>query len=174
MNYTGSNIVINWNPPTFGGCSGSPTITVQLTVVGSGGQTDTASQSVRIDLRVPNDGSARRATFTSFLSIPPQDGSVRGFLLVNEASRIDGLSNSAPAVHPFRGRAGENTLEAHVETPFPQNGFWKFDFSATDGFVPGSLRAQSGTAVSIDGRSMVFRLSGAAGERIRFSFELEP
>jgi hypothetical protein len=174
VNHTGSNLVVNWNPPTFGGCSGAPTITVQLTVVGSGGQTDTVSQSVRIDLRNPDGDSARRATFTSFLSIPPQDGSVRGFLLVNQASRIDGLSNSAPAVHPFRGRPGQNIIEAHVETPFAQNGFWQFDFSATEGFVPGSLRAQSGTPVSVDGRSMVFRLSGAAGEYLRFSFELEP
>jgi hypothetical protein len=174
VNHTGPTIVINWNPPAFGGCSGSPTITVQLTVVGSGGQTDTASQSVRIDLRDPDRDSARRATFKSFLSIPPQDGSVHGFLVLNDASRIDGISNSTPTIHPFPGRAGENAIEAHVETPFPQNGFWEFDFSATERFVPGSLRAQSGRAAFVDGRSIVFRLSGAPGERIRFSFELEP
>jgi hypothetical protein len=174
VNHTGQNIVINWNPPTFGGCSGSPTIQVQLTVVGSGGQTDTASQSVRIDSRVPDDSSGRRATFASFLEVPPQDGNVRGFLVLNDAARIDGISNSTPAVHPFRGRGGENVIEAHLEAAFQETGFWKFDFSGTDRFVSGSLRAQTGTAVSNDGRTLVFRLSGAAGERVRFSFELEP
>ena len=173
MNHTGQNVVVNWNPPTYGGCSGSPTIQVQLTVVGSGGQNDTTSQSVRIDLRVPDEDSGRRATFTSLLSIPPQDGSVRGFLVLNDSSRTDGISNSTPSTHPFRGRAGENTIEAHLETVFRENGFWKFDFSGTDRFVSGSLRALAGTAASIDGYSIVFRLSGAAGERVRFSFKLD-
>jgi hypothetical protein len=99
---------------------------------------------------------------------------MRGFLVLNDAARIDGISNSTPAVHPFRGRAGKNVIEGHLETAFRENGFWKFDFSGTDRFVPGSLRAHAGTAVSNDGRTLVFRLSGAAGERIRFSFELEP
>jgi hypothetical protein len=94
--------------------------------------------------------------------------------MLNDAARIDGISNSTPSIHPIRGRAGENTIEAHLETAFRENGFWKFDFSATDGFVSGSLRAQAGTAVSIDGRTILFRLSGAAGERVRFTFELEP
>jgi hypothetical protein len=93
---------------------------------------------------------------------------------LNDALRIDGISNATPSSHPFRGRAGENVIEGHVETSFRENGFWKFDFSGTDGFVSGSLRVQVGTAVSNDGRTLVFRLSGAAGERFRFSFELEP
>jgi hypothetical protein len=94
--------------------------------------------------------------------------------VLNDASRIDGASNSAPAVHPFRGKPGENVVEAHLETASRETGFWKFDFSATDRFVSGSIRAISGAAMSTDGRSIVFRLSGAAGERLRFSFELEP
>jgi hypothetical protein len=95
-------------------------------------------------------------------------------VVISDASRIDGTSNSVPASHAFRGNAGENVIEAYVETAFRENGFWKFDFSATDRFVSGSIRAQSGIAASTEGRSITFRLSGAAGERIRFSFELEP
>ena len=170
---SGQIVTIDWNPPTYGGCSGAPLISVQLTVVGSGAQTDSVGQGVNIDLKTSTERSGLRTSFTSFLSIPPLDGSARGFIVLNNA-RVDSSSNSAPASHVFRGLAGKNTIEAYADTEIRGDSFWKFDFSATDRFVPGSLVVGTGVVTSLDGRSVVFRLTGVAGERIRFTFELAP
>ena len=173
VNYSGQVITVDWSPPTYGGCSGSPLISVQLTVVGSGGQTDSKGQGVNIDLRTSNEPGSLRTSFTSSLSIPPHDGSARGFIVLNNA-RVDASSNSAPASHVFRGLAGKNTIEAYTDAEIRGDSFWKFDFSAADHLVPGSLEVGTGAVASFDGRSIVFRLTGVAGERIRFTFELAP
>ena len=79
-----------------------------------------------------------------------------------------------PASHVFRALTGRNSIEAHADGEIRGEGFWKFDFSAADHFVPGSLEVAMGTVASFDGRSIVFRLTGAAGERVKFTFELAP
>jgi hypothetical protein len=173
VNHSGTVVVVNWNPPAHGGCSGAPLISVQLTVVGSGGQTDSVGQGVRIDLKPFTERGGLRTSFSSFLSIPPHSGGASGFVVVNDA-RVDATSDAAPSSHVFGGLASKNTIEAHREGEVGSEGFWKFDFSAADRFVPGSLRAGTGTVVSFDGRSIVFRLNGAVGERIKFTFDLAP
>ena len=173
VNHSGPVVVVNWNPPAHGGCSGAPLISVQLTVVGSGGQTDSVGQGVRIDLKPYTEGVGLRTSFSSILSIPHRNGGARGFVVLNDA-RVDSTSDAAPSSHVVRGLAGRNTIEAHADGEIRGEGFWKFDFSAADHFVPGSLQAGTGTVASLDGRSIVFRLTGAAGERIKFTFELAP
>jgi hypothetical protein len=164
---------VDWNPPTYGGCSGSPNITVQLTVVGSAGQTDAKSQGVRIDLKTSGERDGLRTSFTSSLAIPPDERGARGFIVLNSA-RVDASSSTEPVSHVFRGYAGQNTLEAYTETVVRGGGFWKFDFSSADHFAAGSLRVETGNVAAMDGRSIVFRLSGSPGERVRFTFELAP
>ncbi|MGH9337890.1 MAG: hypothetical protein ACRD21_29410 [Vicinamibacteria bacterium] len=171
--YTGKVVTVNWNPPNFGGCSGASFISVQLTVVGSQGQIDSVSQGVNIDLRAIPERGSLETSFISFLGIPPGDGESHGFIVVNNA-RMDASSGSAPAHHVVRGLTGKNAVEAYTDADSRGGGFWKFDFAASAHFVPGSLEAGSGTLASLDGRSIVFRLSGTSGERIRFTFELSP
>jgi len=83
-------------------------------------------------------------------------------------------SSGTLATHTFRGLAGRNTIEAYTDASSPGGGFWKFDFTAAARFVPGSLQAGMGVVASVDGRSIVFRLTGISGERVKFAFELSP
>jgi hypothetical protein len=165
VSHSGQVVIVDWNPPTYGGCSGAPFITAQLTVVGSLGQTDSRSQGVNIDLKPFRERVGFETSFTSTLEL---DG--HGFVVIHQI-RTDSTSGSTPFRHSFRGVSGENTIEAYVH-PSGSNGLWKFDFSSTRGFVPGSLRAASGALALLDMRTIVFRLSGDSGERIRFSFDL--
>jgi hypothetical protein len=67
-------------------------------------------------------------------------------------------------------RAGENRLEAQV-LDAGRGGTWTFDLSAVPGLERGTLRVTSGEAVAVGPDSIVFRLTGRAGERIGFAFQ---
>jgi hypothetical protein len=173
VSYSGQSITVNWNPPNYGSCSGSPLITIQLTVVGSSGQTDSIGRGVNIDLRARGDREGLRTSFLSALSTPPGERSARGFIRIND-SRVDETSSSGPATHVFRGMVGKNSIEAYTGSGIRGEAFWKFELSSADHFTPGSLRVETGTVAAMDGRAVTFRLSGSPGERVRFSFELSP
>jgi hypothetical protein len=173
VSQSGQVVTVDWNPPTYGGCSGAPLISVQLTVVGSSGQTDSKGQGVNIDLKASVERGEIRTSFSSFLAITPFDGTSHGFIVVNGA-RVDQTSNSAPARHVFPGLAGKNTIEAQTVAESRGEVFWRFDFSAAEHFLPGSIQAEAGTVAWRDGRAIVFRLTGMAGERVKFTFELSP
>jgi hypothetical protein len=164
VSHSGQVVTIDWNPPTYGGCSGSPFITAQLTVVGDVGQTDAKSQGVNIDLKPFRDRGVE-TSFTSFLEIGD-----RGLVTLNQA-RTDVTSGSTPFLHVLRGVSGKNTIEAYVQPPGVE-GLWRFDFTASTAFDPGSLRVESGSLAVFDGRTLVFQLKGDSGERIRFTFGL--
>jgi hypothetical protein len=168
---SGQVVVIDWNPPTYGGCSGSPTITVQLTVLGALAQTDVKSQNHAIDLTAP-EPAERRSSLTSLLEAPGSGGERRGFVMVNRG-RPDATESSVPFRHLFGGVPGRNTIEAFTDIADGGESYWKFDFATTPSFVPGSLRVQRGTAIHVGPRTAVFRLSGTPGERLELSFELE-
>jgi hypothetical protein len=165
VSYSGQIVTVDWNTPPYGGCSGSPFITAQLTVVGSVGQTDSKSQGVNIDLKPFRARGAIETTFTSVLQMGEH-----GFVILNQA-RTDATSGSTPFHHVLRGVPGRNSIEAYVQ-PSGVESLWKFDFSASAGFVPGSLHVDSGALSVLDGKTIVFRLTGDSGERVRFSFEL--
>jgi hypothetical protein len=169
INHSGQVVVVDWNPPPYGGCSGSPLISVQLTVIGTLGQTDVKSQNHNIDLK-SSESTEMRASVTSYLGVPPFDGTSHGFVVLNHG-RTDTTESSAPYVHLFRGVSGRNTLEGFTDVNDAGESYWKFDFSATANFVPGSLRVERGAVVLIDARSIVFRLAGTT-ERVELSFEL--
>ena len=63
---------------------------------------------------------------------------------------------------------GENRLEALLLDV--AKGTWTLDLSGIAGLERGSLRVLSGNAVSVGPDSVVFRLSGRAGERISLAF----
>jgi hypothetical protein len=148
---------------------------VTLTVSSAAGATDTTSRIVTIispeaQFLEEKDVST---SFTSYLGVPGFDGRARGQVLLNE-SQIVNSNNSAPTAHHVQGRLGENTVEAYATTPLEAPGFWRFDFKGAPNFVARSLEAQQGEVISIDSHSIVFRLSGTTGERVKFTYQLLP
>jgi hypothetical protein len=92
-------------------------------------------------------------------------------VLVNEG-QLHVVGVSTPHRHRLEGQKGRNTLEAYLTLPNRGETIWSFDFSMTEGFVPGSLKAEKGFVFSQSDRTIAVRLSGSAGERIRLSFQL--
>ena len=122
----------------------------------------------------PVSQSQRDRQETSFLSelrILRRDGDARARLILNDA-RSDNTDNTAPYRHQVRGKLGENTVEGYLVSEASGEGQWEFQFSGADHFVPGSLKVDFGELISLDAYRVVFRLSGAPGERMKFRFEL--
>jgi hypothetical protein len=110
---------------------------------------------------------------TSYLGVRPFDGRVGGRVMINGSQTVP-TNNASPSRHRFQGKLGKNTVEAAITSSMEGEGFWRFDFREVQGYVAGSLNAEMGQVISIDGQTVVFRLSGAPNERIRFSFKLVP
>ena len=64
-------------------------------------------------------------------------------------------------------------IEARLLSAAAEEGRWRFDFRGSPGFVPGSLRVDSGDVLTLDRESVVFRVTGQPGPPIRFRFRLE-
>jgi hypothetical protein len=87
----------------------------------------------------------------------------------------DGEALGAPrggAAFSAQGHAGVNRLE--LRSSSSHAGTVAFDLTSTAKLVAGSLRVLNGNAVSLGDRTVVFRLSGTAGESAAFTFELTP
>jgi hypothetical protein len=82
------------------------------------------------------------------------------------------VAGGTPASHRYPATPGTNVLEGVVTAPLDEPARWRFDFTASKHFVPGSLRLVGGTEVSRDARSIVVRVSGRPGERVRIEYEL--
>jgi hypothetical protein len=50
---------------------------------------------------------------------------------------------------------------------------WRFDFSLAPGFTVGSIDVLEGTILGLESKAVIFRLSGQAGERIRFAYRID-
>jgi hypothetical protein len=108
----------------------------------------------------------------SFASEMLQAEGVEGQVVI-EGGRGFPLSGGAPARIQYAGRRGRTSIEA-VATAATAPFLWRFDFSGAKGFVPGTLRTVSGQEVARDAYSVVLRFSGAAFERARFEYRVEP
>lgn len=71
------------------------------------------------------------------------------------------------------GRSGTNRVEAQLVEATGKPGTWRFDFGATPSFRVGSLRVVAGEVAAVTGDAVTFRLKGAPGERVVFTFETE-
>ena len=161
-----------------GACGGMPpwpNIQTVLTVFDADGNSATASRSVSVQTQQTSSSEATRvpARFVSTLASEPADGSKAAQVHHNER-QVDTLSNAGPFQHRFDGHPGVNEVMAHVLAPLERPALWRFDFRGVPGFVPGSIHVRSGQAVSVGARSVVFRTTGAPGERIRFVYSLSP
>jgi hypothetical protein len=99
--------------------------------------------------------------------------------LTVEGGRLQLVVNGASPAFPGRGRGvgsarladGENRVEAVLVESAGKPGLWRIDLKPSESIVAGSLRVISGEAVLIGPASATFRLTGAQGERIVFTFE---
>jgi hypothetical protein len=146
-------------------------VTARLTVVGRTGNQDSVTKMVNI-LTFGPIPARQSLVESSFASEMLQAKGIEGQVVI-EGGRGFPVSPEAPTRIHFAGRRGRVGVEA-VATAATAPFLWRFDFSGAKGFVPGSLRTVSGQEVSRDAYSVVLRFSGAAFERARFEYRLEP
>jgi uncharacterized repeat protein (TIGR01451 family) len=174
----GSSVVLQYElSPQW---EGPPEFIVNNVTVQAENDDNPGNDSVSIAIPVliePNSRVLENRTipgeFTSYLGVRPFDGRVGGRIVVNRAQPV-ATHNASPVRQRFQGKRGKNTVEAVVTTPMEGEGFWRFDFRGVRGFVAGSLNAEMGQVITMDGQTVVFRLSGVPNEQIRFSFKLDP
>jgi len=165
-----SGQVVTYN---FGFSCIGQTITVQLTVTGPDGTADVTSQLVPVMyLTNPFQQSLElESSVGAFLGVRPFDGTARGDIVLNGV-RVGGVDSAGATDARFRGKPGVNTLE--VTSNAEQEGFLRLDWSGAAHFVPGSIKIEYGTVISLDDRTVVFRLNGAPGERLKLTYQLLP
>jgi hypothetical protein len=93
-----------------------------------------------------------------------------GQVVVNQDAAFPRSGRSSLAV---RLRPGENRVEATL-VEGRSAGEWRFDLASVPGFRPESLRVIAGEVSRVGGGVVAFRLHGRAGERMVFSFRVEP
>ncbi len=152
----------------FATCSGE-SVTVTLTVSDGGSASDSTVQT--ISLPVSQRLADLQTSLVSSLTVGARDAVAHGRVVLNDV-KVDATNNSAPFRHAIEGRPGENTVEAVLVSQVGRETYWKFDFSQAEHFVPGSIRPEQGSVISLDNRQVVFRLSGATQERIRFKVRM--
>lgn len=102
-------------------------------------------------------------TFTSQLDLPEGNS---GQISLN-ATEIVATAAPSPQRYRLRAHAQENVVDALLLTRPNGPGQWQFDFSNSQGFVPGSLRVDSGQVLGLDSRRVVFRVGEGVGPSIR-------
>jgi hypothetical protein len=159
-------------------CGGPFTRLVRLTVASSDNKTDQAQANINPNgpgltapLRTPMN--ELQSSFTSYLLFPPSQGRLESRVNVN-GIQLDVTDNSAPYTHRTNGKRDWNTVEGYFTSGSTQPVFWRFDFAASENFSPGSLRVETGVVASQETYSIVFRLSGDPGERVKFTYRLSP
>jgi PKD repeat protein len=140
---------------------------VTLTVTNEDGRQDRTTQFVVVERRPASNPP--QIDFLSQLELP---AGASAQIAVNEAESVATVA-PAPQRHRARARAGENVIEGRLLSEANEPGQWRFDFRGTTRFVSGSLRVDSGEVLTLDGESVVFRVTGKPGSPIRFRFRLE-
>jgi hypothetical protein len=133
--------------------------------------TDSA-ETVVIRLRTTKEASEISTAFSSLIEDSAGKG-LRGELALNGQS-LGTVADRNPRRIPARAYPGRaNVVEAWTTTASESDARWEFSFQNTPGFDRGSLVVESGQVLALEPERVVFRLSGAPGERLRFRFALE-
>lgn len=143
----------------------------RLTVVGRDGSSNSVIKRVNIFSLGPA-APGESLVESSFASEILQAEGVEGQVMIEGGSGFT-VAAEGPTRIQFSGRRGRVSIEAVATkstTPF----LWRFDFSGTRGFVPGSLRTVAGQELARDAYSVVLRFSGNGFERARFEYRLSP
>jgi hypothetical protein len=129
---------------------------------------DGRSVSTRVALKTGE------ALETSFMSEIQSDspGPVQASIELNglAASTIHGRGPDRLRLSP---QPGPNLVAGFAAGSSLEGALWRLDFSATEGFVPGSIAVEAGEAVALSAHAVVFRLAGSE-TRLRFRFRMEP
>ncbi len=161
------------------GASFTVTITVRPTSAGSitnvanvvtvsPSESSSASRSTAVALR------ALRELHAEFLSEIQSASSSQ----VQASIEMNGLGTSitqgaGPSRHRMKPQPGPNVLAGFAAGSDLEGALWRLDFSATEGFVPGSLAVEAGEVVSASSHTVIFRLTGVE-TRIRVRFRIDP
>jgi hypothetical protein len=140
---------------TCGNATTSPKIQIKVTPLGGCDQAPSAA-----------GGSAGTAMLVSELGVA--DGS--GQVVVNDEATFPRAGRAPLAVRP---RSGENRVEATL-VEGRGAGSWRFDLQSVTGLRPESLRVIAGEVAQVGSGTVTFRLLGHTGERVVFSFRVEP
>jgi hypothetical protein len=149
----------------FGASSpGTITNTATLTT-GAGGS---ASKTTVVTSSL-TDGSQFELPFRSFLDVEPYDGSRHGQIVFNQSARVE-VANDSQRLVTLPAIQGKNRIDGQFALN-GRSGVWRFDFSASSQFVPGSLLVESGQVYAASGSSIAF-LVGPEKPPLRFTFNL--
>lgn len=147
-----------------GACTGA--VGASCTLVMDGDKVVTLDTLRLITRGAETRSALTQLQFTSQLEVEAGEGQV----VVNGRMSPAKAGLSAIAVER---RPGTNRVEA-VLVRGARPGVWRFDFSGQAQFRPGSLRVVAGTVATLAGDTAAFRLQGRPGERIVFTFEIDP
>ena len=163
---------VNWldiNGPTSGTGNGSVNYSVAaLQLIGSRSARIRAQQDPGAGCDITQQGllgvqGSRGLEWESRLEVPGG----RGQIVVNGRDVVfqaDTALRQASVV-----RDGLNRVEATLVSADGKPGVWRFDLLA--GYEPGSLHVIAGQVRLVGAGSVVFDVSGAAGERLMFAFK---
>jgi PKD repeat protein len=127
---------------------------------------DSRSVSTRVNLKMGD------LSETTFLSEVQANRPVQTSIELNGLAS-PGALGEGPSRHRMKPVSGPNVLAGFASGASLEGALWKLDFSATEGFVPGSLAIDAGEVVSASPYTVVFRLGGNE-TRIRLRFRMEP
>lgn len=164
---TGSGQTFNRSFPQ---CSGE-IVTVTVTVDDGDGARDEVTMGVHLPTALRSADASEEVVLVSLLLPGPTLGVFHGDVTVN-GRRLFRLDNASPVERLVPGRLGSNSIEAILVAPSTQEVTWVFDFSRARGYEPGSIQPQQGHVLSVNAQRIVFRLSGAPGERVHFEYRL--
>jgi PKD repeat protein len=140
---------------------------VTLTVTNADGRQDRTTQFVVVERRA--SGGRLELSFVSHLELP-EGASAQ--VSVNETDMIASVAGS-PQQYRAGAREGENLFDGRLLAPARGPGRWHFDFTRTSGFVPGSIRVESGDVLAVETHRVVFRVDSDSTAPIRFRFRVE-
>ena len=135
----------------------------------AGAKTKLTSVTTMINLSLRAAQTSREFTFRSTLLAGAGDGDMRGQIVVNQ-TMIQETGNAGTHTHHGTNVEGDNRIEARVHPGSWAEGVWRFDFSATHGFISGSIDVDSGSIISLNPRSVTFSIA-PNGSPVGFTFE---
>jgi hypothetical protein len=124
--------------------------------------------TTRVSLLDPTSDARVRTSFISEISGGTKGG-VQAILEVNE--RRTTMNNSSPRQIAFSTVEEENVMAGVAQATSLEGVLWRFDFTNTEQFEPGSIGAELGEVLSMTSHTIVFRLAGTQG-RVSFRFRI--
>ena len=111
------------------------------------------------------------SSFVSTIETHGRDGSATGHVHVNGVS-LDSVNDTMSFRHRARGASETVLVEGTVQSAV--QGLWRFELVDDGRVVQGSIEAFEGQVLGREPRAILFRLTGQAGERIRFTYRQRP